>query len=336
MRYHLRDFLLIPFISIAFVAIWWLRTNGTDLESLWKFTSSGPENASFDAPPLPQPKIALSTTMKRPEATLQTWLDYSLRRFDVIMIFMDDPKQQPAFERFVRGRPVVLFNGSTGWTHLTIPNRIMVRQHENNEAAISYALAHNITWLMHLDSDELFYEDGEWDWDALENVGCVHFTNLEALPLSHRTPNCFIECTLFKINNGPLEFMAYGNGKSAVRVTPGVRPLGPHSWDGFNGESLTVNRPMILHYPYPSFESWFSKFKGLGRFSNFWFDDPEKPMDMKFMLNSRDIVLAAMASGDTTAAREFFSAQVPDSETRDRLLAEGSLRQIFPFAARKA
>ena len=335
MRYHLRDFLLIPFISIAFVAIWWFSTNGTDFEALWKLMSSSPENTPITASSHSHPKIAISTTIKRPTATLQTWLNYSLRRFDLIIMFMDDPKERPAFERFIGDRPVVLLNGSTEWNHFTIPSRIMLRQHDNNEAALSYALAHNITWLMHLDSDELFYEDGEWDWDALENVGLVHFANLEALPLSRRTANFFMESRLFKTINSSLEFLAYGNGKSAVRVTPGVRPLGPHSWDGFEGESLEVNQPIILHYPYPSFDSWFGKFKSLGRFSDFWFDDPENPNEMKFMLKSRDVVLAAMASGDTTAAREFFGVQVPDGETRDRLIAEGSLREVFPFAARK-
>lgn len=335
MRYQLRYFLLIPFVTVALAAFWWVKTNVADLEAMHKPRAKGPRG-SFDPPVYKHTAIAVTTTIKRPSATLQTWLDYNLRRFDLVLVFMDDPAERPAFERFIGSRPVVLFNGSDVYASMSIPSRLMLRQSANNEAAIAYALKKNITWLIHLDPDELFYEEGDWDWDALENVGHISFVNHEAVPLTHRTANFFFECKLFKTNHGQLEFMAYGNGKSAVRVTPGVRPFGPHSWDGFQNESINVTRPMILHYPYPSFESWFGKFKSLGHFSDNWFDDPDSPNDMKFMLASRDIVQAAVTSGDMGPARKFFSAQIPDDEVLDRLLAEDTLRRISPLTARKS
>jgi hypothetical protein len=334
MRCNLRDLGVIPFISVAVVFIW-IRT----------FTNFDPPLRAL--PSVLQTRmgrsinshttVAMSTTIKRPDAILQTWLDYNLQRFDLIIIFMDDPTQRRGFERFAQGLPVVLMNGSTGHTEEPIPSRIMLRQSANTETAIAYSLANNITWLIHLDSDELFYEDGDWNWDILEDdVGHIRFVNHEAIPLDHCTVNFFVECTLFKINKSATGFMAYANGKSAVRVTPGVIPWGPHRFNEYRGTSLNVTRPMILHYPYPSFEGWFAKYKALGRFSDFWYDDPDNPIDMKFMLDSRDVVQAALASGNTDKAREFFNAQIPDIETRDQWLAEGSARRICPLRIPKA
>jgi len=43
--------------------------------------------------------------------------------------------------------------------------------------------------------------------------------------------------------------MAYGNGKSAVRLTRGVAPSGP-----------TASQTIILQYPNPSFKTWRARF----------------------------------------------------------------------------
>jgi hypothetical protein len=288
-------------------------------------------NHSKDGAQYSEMSIAIATTITRPGPTLPIWLDYHLRRIDLIMIFMDDPTEQPKFERLVEGRPVILFNGSNDYPDMSIPSRLMMRQSNNNEVAIAYALAHGIKWLMHIDTDEIFYEEGDTSWQTLENVGQVSFVNHEAVPLNHAVTDFFAECTLFKIS-GKMGFMAYGNGKSAVRLTPGVVPWGPHGFANHEGESIIVTRPMVLHYPYPSFESWAGKYKHYGNFSDFWCDDPGQPNKITFMLESRDLVRSAISTGNWEEAHKYFNLQIPDTETRDRLLATDSLRQYSPFA----
>jgi hypothetical protein len=335
MRYPFYDFLVIPVLAIVLLIAYRPQSNTTDVVPDVGTHAPKPVS-SFDAPVYSKTAAAISVTVKRPGSTLQTWLDYNLRRFDLVLIFMDDPTDRRAFDVFTRGRPVVLFNGSNVSPDLATPDRLMDRQSANNEMAITYALEKNITWLMHLDPDELFYPEGQWSWVAqAEDVGHISFVNHEAVPLSHRTANFFMECTLFKTVHGELDFMAYGNGKSAVRVTPGVHPWGPHEWGGFKGESTTSTNPMVLHYPYPSYESWYGKFKSMGHFSDFWYDDPERPNLLSFMTKSRDFVAAAEASGDKTAAREFFNKQLFDDASQEKLLAKDDLRRIYPFGQPK-
>lgn len=329
--------LSIPLLLIGWWATEWRDVNTHPIsEQLHPGTGHLPTeptipNHSEDGAQYSEMSIAISTTITRPGPTLPIWLDYHLRRIDLIMIFMDDPTERPLFERIVGGRSVILFNGSNDHPNMSTPSRLMMHQSSNNEVAIAYALANKIKWLMHIDTDEIFYEEGDRSWQTLENVGQVSFVNHEAVPLNHAVTNFFVECTLFKVT-GEMGFMAYGNGKSAVRVTPGVRPWGPHAFIDYEGESVTVKRPMILHYPYPSFEIWAAKYEHYGNFSNFWYDDPDQPNELIFMLESRDIVLSAISTGNWEEAHKYFNGQIPDIETRDRLLASDDLRQYSPFA----
>jgi hypothetical protein len=276
--------------------------------------------------------FAISTTVLNPPPTFPIWLAYHLRRVDLVIIFLDDPSERPRIESLVHGKPVVLFDGSMASPDMSPASRLIVRQDINNDAAIAYALANNITWLLHIDIDELFYEDGDSSWKTMENVGVISFVNHEAVPLSYPALNWFEECTLFKINGGNIHFMAYVNGKSAVRVTQGVQSSGPHNFWGYQGEYVNVTRPMILHYPTPSFESWVAKYKFYGEFSDYWFDDPDQPNTVSFMLESRDQLRAALASGNWEEARNFYNSMIPENATHEHYLSTGDLRIFKPLA----
>jgi hypothetical protein len=275
--------------------------------------------------------LAISTTMLSPAVTFPQWRDYHLQVADLILIFMDDPSRRSEFERYQNGR-LVLFNGSLAAPELTLESRLMVRQDENNNAAIAYALQNNITWLMHIDSDEIFYEESYHNWTDLD-VGVVHFTNHESVPLNYDPTNPFEECTLFKTNGGVLPFMAYGNGKSAVRITPGVHSSGPHQFAGYEGEEQWLDRPVILHYCTPSFDKWRSKYIQYGNFSDYWWGSPDYPNELRFMLDSRDHVQKALRTGDWEEAREFFNKQIPEPQTIETLLSAGDLKRFYPLLA---
>ena len=87
---------------------------------------------------------------------------------------------------------------------------------------------------------------------------------------------------------------------------------------------------MILHYPTTSFESWVAKYTYYGDFPDYWEDDLTENK-LTFMLESRDIVQKALATGDWKAAREYYNSLIPDPETRKQLLESGVLRQYQPF-----
>lgn len=296
---------------------------------------SGGSSPRLETVPGQRPKatLAIATTILRPGPSFPIWVDYHLRHnTDLIIVFMDDPRERPNIERLVQGRPVVLLEGSNVASEMTPESRLILRQNENNNAAIEYALSRNLTWLMHIDIDELLYEGGDQSWRDEENVGEFSFVNHESVPLRHESKNYFADCHLFKVNDGQLPFMAYGNGKAAVRVGPGVEGLGPHAFWGYQGESRSVNEPMILHYANPSFESWVAKYRFYGNFPDYWFNDPSHPNGVTFMLQSRDQLQTALATGNWEAARKFYYSMIPDERHTEDLIKSGDLLRIDPFS----
>ena len=284
--------------------------------------------------------MAVTTTAVNPGAMLKAWLEYHLHRFDFIMVFIDDPSERTLFEtirhELHNDTRIMLLDGYPDRSDMS-PSGVMNRQNSNTQVAVDIALQNNITWLLHIDSDELFYEpDGDRSWQTLEGVDHVTFLNHEAIPLAHKVTNPFLECTLFKVN-GRLEFIAYGNGKSAVRLAPGVQSWGVHAFTGYNGEHIdmrehgTLQSPVILHYPNVCFESWVQKYKSYGRFSSFWFDDPTQVLTLTFMLESRDQLHKALENGKWEEAREFFNSMIPDREACERMLKKGDLRRYTPL-----
>lgn len=247
----------------------------------------------------------------------------------MLLIFMDDPLQRPFFEPFAENERVLLMDGLGDRSDMT-PSGIMNRIMANTKRAITYALENGISWVLPVDSDEIFYDEGDRSWQSWENVGHVTFVNHEAVPLKQEPANCFVECTLFRINNRT-QFMAYGNGKSAVRATPEIKS-GIHNFRNYSGEHRSVKSPAILHYPNPSFESWVAKFGNYSEFSNFWWDLPNVPIELKFMLKSRDLLREARNTGSWDEARDFFESWILDDETREDLLQKGILRRYDPMA----
>jgi hypothetical protein len=283
-----------------------------------------------DVVPSTVKSMAICSTVLNPGSRFAVWLDYHLRCADLMIIFMDDRRERPSFTAMTKGKPVLLLDGAANDGDRT-PSGVMNRQNANTQTAIDYALASEISWLLHIDSDEIFYDGGDSSWRNLTNVGHVTFVNHEALPLKHGVAdNCFADCTLFKVN-GRMDFGAYGNGKSAVRVTRGVKPWGVHAFIGYDGEHYDAQHPVILHYPNPTFEAWVAKYTNHGKFSDYWFDDACQPIPLPFMLESRDHVHAALDSGDWDAARRYYDAQIPEAATCQQLLEAGALRRYQPL-----
>ncbi|WP_157978966.1 MULTISPECIES: hypothetical protein [Nocardia] len=272
-------------------------------------------------------RFLICSTVLDPVAGHRFWLDFHLRQAESIMLFLDDPEKRPEFEELVGDRPVLVLDGAGDRADNT-PSAVVRRIIANTQAAVSHAVEHGFDWVAAVDSDELLYDESGGAWRDRERVGQVTFANHEAVPVDHRPENCFAECTLFRVN-GRTDFMAYGNGKSAVRVSPGVR-AGIHEFHDYAGEHHVAIGPVILHYPNPSFESWVAKFGNHGEFSNFWWDDPSAPIRLQFMLRSRDLVHRAAASGDWAEARAYFRSWIPDDASRERMLAADELRVYSP------
>ena len=282
--------------------------------------------------------VAIATTVLHPGPGLTTWLDYHLRLVQHVVIYMDDPDELPVFKKLCEDRPVTLLKGSQVASEMTPESRLIRRQMANMRDAISILTKGGYTWLLHIDLDELLHGSlvDSHAWTKDPTVGLVTFTNHEALPIGFETSSPFTDCVYFWVNgvDRNSKFLAYGNGKSAVRLGPGVEPRGAHSFSGYKGRAMTPSGEdaMILHYPYPSYDSWLRKFNFYSQFSDHWFGDRQAPKILDFMLKSRDVVQGAHKTGDWASTREFFSKRVLDTASITEAISEGKIRQYVPFA----
>ena len=143
--------------------------------------------------------------------------------------------------------------------HKPCNHELFVLQSLNMEAGIALAERDGADWLLHIDTDELMYPGSgpEYSLQTVLSaypaaVDTVVFPNYEALPERDDVSAPFDQVTLFKRNyhhvvsdayfrsyhavarGNPNYFITYGNGKSAARVRPGLRPNGAHRWYSYN------------------------------------------------------------------------------------------------------
>lgn len=228
---------------------------------------------------------------------------------------------------------------------------VVARQVVAVDVAIRRSLAAGCHWLLHIDVDEAFCCGGlqesvtghgpnqpgaaEEFFQRLPSVlDQVTFLNHEAAPETCEIGDWFKEVTLFKrspsVGGDSRNFVAYTNGKSAVRLAPGVVPAGPHRFTSVPParrlQSITVSDqvvgahsglraatppstphskkaenfcyPVLLHYPNCGFEEWRRKYKSLGAFQNTFCGKTKIPF--KFHLRSRDLLQSNRSKGDET------------------------------------
>ncbi|GMH39433.1 hypothetical protein BSKO_07331 [Bryopsis sp. KO-2023] len=160
-------------------------------------------------------------------------------------------------------------------------HELFVMQSLNMEVAIEQARQDGVDWLFHIDTDELIYPAGTAEYSLQQymasldkDVDTVIFPNYEGLAEREDVIDPFTEVTLFKKNfahvssepyfknyktvakGNPNYFTTYGNGKSAVRVQPKVRPNGAHRWYiyGRKPKEVTADQSAVLHFIYNRYE----------------------------------------------------------------------------------
>lgn len=217
------------------------------------------------------------------------------------------------------------------------PEQLTARQLCNVKVALSMARREGIAWLLHIDADELFHppkSDARAHFAAMDalGIGYAIYDNHEALCEAERYGEPFREVTLFRKNPRAVDpealalvdpyfaarggyFLAYANGKAAVRAVEGSAPAGVHGFHlplqmGFGRCRLI--EPSILHYPYTDFDGYWRKFERLGSYpgdvllGRAWYP----PL---FELASRDLAVA----GKKAEARRFYKrATVPGDARR--------------------
>jgi len=314
---------------------------------------------------------AIVTTLRGARDTLESFIrHHQALGFERIYLFFDDPCDT-SIEIAARFAGVVSIlhderlRRSWQTSRLGLLNfverEVMARQALNAEQALQLALADGVSWLLHIDADELFMPMGtdlrsHFDELSRSGVDAVRYFNLEAVPEHAHACDCFRELTLFKVNaefqpgrrfSEPQRrllqateryrerfFSSYANGKGAARVAAGLLPDYVHGFRAHAGPTRTaVGAGVILHYPAHSFEQFWSKYQLLGRFEDRWFGHAEiRSAVGGFHLAARDVV----AQGDRALALDFYRKQVvlEDEQLVEQFTRQGLLRRISDPALR--
>ncbi len=312
---------------------------------------------------------AIVTTLRNASQTLDSFIAYHLAiGFSHLYLFFDDP-DDPDLIR-VRTNPSVTAIAHDVhlrrlWMSLPqypaqapfVDNEVMARQVLNVELAMTLARDREFGWLLHIDSDELFYSPNQsaaehFAWLDDQPLEAINFPNYEAVPEQDEIGDFFREVDLFKVPPElrrvpmteisvrlaqavpqllPNFFHFYGRGKSAVRLSaPGMQPEGVHSFIRPNDKYAAAQsaQQFVLHYACCGFETFWTKYVTLGRFSDRWWNRYDIATTIgPFHLQARDVV----ASGDRDAARAFYRQRIAIEDPLQvaSLLAVGVLAR-FP------
>lgn len=316
-----------------------------------------------------QGQAAIVTTLRNAGKVIDSFVAYHLAAgFARLFLFFDDPAD-PDFARFAAHPSVTAIAHDAElrrrWRALSlypeqapfVDSEVMARQVLNVQLAMGLAREERLDWLLHIDSDELFFSPGETADEHFrrlqaEPIDTMLYLNYEAFPERDEVGDFFREVDLFKVppelNRHPVTaelvrlvratpqlypdlFHFYGAGKSAVRLSaPGMEPKGVHHFvraDGAYrpGESRAH---FVLHYACCGFDAFWTKYVTLGRFADRWWNAYDiAALIGRFHLEARDIV----AGGDREAARRFYRERVSieDRARVDALLGMGVLAR-FP------
>jgi tetratricopeptide (TPR) repeat protein len=147
------------------------------------------------------PTIAIVTTLKDVETTIESFIDYHLTSgIDRLFLFFDDPND-PSIRKASKYSQVTaikhdeqlksLWKNLPGYHQVEgqIDKEVMARQMLNVVIANRLCLNEGIDWLLHIDSDEAFYcpdESFKQHFESLTNrdIHNTRYLNHEALPPS--------------------------------------------------------------------------------------------------------------------------------------------------------
>jgi len=266
-------------------------------------------------------KIGIVTTVKNPHQ-LKEWIKYHLDiGISKIYIVADDLNEDFKLEPDSR---VTIYKNNNEWREQAksieylkmfynkYDEEVMSRQ-ILNFANVRNIVKNDVEWLLHIDCDELLYLEGK----SLEEVfnvreDIIKFENYEMIPNHDSYQNCFREGTKFKTNKS--KYIAYSNGKSALKVKTDAIITGVHGFMG--GTTYNSNVGKILHYPSCNFDEYFKKYKILGQFSDKWWGIIDIPI--KFHLESRDLINSCknMDNNCVKKIRQYYNEELVFNEKK--------------------
>jgi hypothetical protein len=289
---------------------------------------------------------AIVTTLRNAGAVLDTFVAYHRAiGFAHFFLFFDDPFDPDLMRaRDMTGVTAIagdgelkeIWRGLSGYQQFGDSTRteVMSRQLLNAEYAMRLARERGHDWLLHIDSDELFYSPGETAAEHFARLTATPaetsvYLNYEAIPEREEIADYFREVDLFKLPYEPVctqlaaalaraqrtvpqldpFFHFYANGKSAVRLkADGLNPASVHRFARADAVAVAVQstRQFILHYACCGFETFWTKYVTLGPFADKWWGIHDIAAAIgPFHLQARDVVARGRE-----AARAFYRERI--------------------------
>jgi hypothetical protein len=210
--------------------------------------------------------IAIVSMMKQPK-NIDIWLaTHRSMGIDRFYIRLED---SPEVQEYLgqQSDVTITLGQSTGKNEYT---DIQTRQNTMINAALQAAAKDGMSWLIHIDSDELLagQEGALNEIRALpQHVRTFWMQNEEAkyADVPTRSDICFQAAAFVNCAKTPDKCASYGNGKGGGRVAEDVSAHGPHRFkSGMKGaEEVKLSKMIVQHYESCDFDVYKDKFKRL-------------------------------------------------------------------------
>jgi len=251
--------------------------------------------------------IAIVSMMKNPK-NMDTWLAH--HRVMGISRFYIRLEDTPSLEEYLAEQSdVVVWSGkSTGKNEYTDIQR---RQDDMVNGALKQAAQDGMTWLIHIDSDELLSgPDGVLDEvrSLPENVRVFWMQNEEAkfATIPRSTDQCFAAAKFVNCSVKPDQCASYGNGKGGGRVAPDVSAHGPHRFktNQLGAKEPKLSKLIVQHYESCDFDVYKAKFRRLA------VQDRDEKIPFSYYKDSIEAAKKDGVEGDEALKRVFLQYRV--------------------------
>tara|TARA_B100001094_G_scaffold289461_1_gene306388 strand:+ start:904 stop:1809 length:906 start_codon:yes stop_codon:yes gene_type:complete len=257
-------------------------------------------------------KIIIASLTHKP-IDFDRWLNHHFKiGVDKIYLRVEEtPELQQKINRHPRRNDIIAeyhqnVNKTNNWHTLQDRQREFVTKviKGNQDAA----------WIFqNIDDDELLYPSCGNIHKCLSNVGneyeAVFVKTIEGLFPKENTNQCF-NTDKFVACDGRHLCTSYYGGKSGGRLTPQLRPHGPHQFqgNGWKGQGaqqchkISDKELVVLHFESCSFDRWKSKYENMNP------DSKKIPKGFKFYNDSVEIV----SKGNENEMHQYYKSKKVD------------------------
>ena len=288
-----------------------------------------------------KPKIGIVSTVRNPHQ-INDWLRYHYN-FGISKIFLIFDNPYESFENHFGSKLQIFLNDDNWKKNLkkcpqyesmkyTFDSEVMTRQILNIEYVLKYCINDEISWLIHIDCDEILYSSKYDDISEVitnlnSETNVIKINNFELAPVQNNALNCFRTHVYFKTRKNGKKFVAYYNGKSGCKVERDIFPHGVHEFNknyGLKREVIPENELVVLHYVNCNFIEWKNKYKILGDFKDKWWGNVNIPFHLH--KKSRDVINTI--ENDSYLKKIYNSEMLVNNHVIENLIKEGKITKI--------